>query len=169
MVVKKNISVLEEMQITTDGIYCIYPFSNFDSEGKGIFKIGITSKKFHERLDSHYYTYFPAGFYYCCFLQQPIKSTDDERSLLKFYGEIERLIFENIKNSKRVSCEARVNRKSEWFYTNQQEIFKVFSLAKNEYGEKLKKYKITDQVFNEEKNKEILTTMNINFQKKKRI
>ena len=165
MVKIKKISVLEEMKITTDGIYCIYPFSGFDSNNKGIFKIGITSKKFHERLDSHYHTYFPAGFYYCCFLQQPEKPEDDERTLLKFYGEIEQYIFTNIKNSTRVSCEARQNRKSEWFYTNQTEIFKVFGLARKKYLGKLKKYKITNQVFELENNKEILTTMHINFQK----
>ena len=97
MVKTKKISALEEMKITTDWIYCIYPFSGFDKNNRGIFKIGITSKKFHERLDSHYHTYFPAGFYYYCFLQQPEKSEDNERTLLKFYGEIEQFIFANIK------------------------------------------------------------------------
>ena len=105
----KKMSVLEEMDINDDGVYCIFPFSGLDIHNKGIFKIGITSRSFQHLFDNQYHTYFFGGFYYCAFLRRPIKNSIPDNDLAKHYKEIEKFSFTNIKNVKRISCNARVN------------------------------------------------------------
>ena len=53
-----------------DGIYCIYPFDNFDANGKGVFKIGMT-KDGRNRIKG-YHTSLPLGVYGKCYLEKPI-------------------------------------------------------------------------------------------------
>ena len=161
----KKVSVLKEMDIEKDsGVYCIYPFSNFDNKGKGVFKIGITTKEYDERLTSHYHSYFPRGFYYCCFLRELDKTnTLTQKETAKLYTKIEKFIFKNIKNSKRIDCDVRFSKTSEWFYTSQKDIFDVFDLAQKEFEGDVVKYKITPEIFQLNENNKTLTTMTIRF------
>ena len=161
----KKISVLKEMGINDDGVYCIFPFSGLDIHNKGIFKIGITSNSFQQRLDNQYHTYFVGGFYYCAFLRKPIKNGIPNNDLAKHYKEIEKFIFTNIKNAKRISCNARLNQTSEWFYTNQKHINAIFLKAYSIYGGTLQLYDLNDQIFEKEESGKELTTMCIKFNK----
>ena len=158
----KKMSVLEEMDINDDGVYCIFPFSGLDIHNKGIFKVGITSRSFQHLFDNQYHF---GGFYYCAFLRRPIKNSIPDNDLAKHYKEIEKFSFTNIKNVKRISCNARVNKTSEWFYTNQKHINAIFLKAYDIYGGTLQLYDLNDQVFEKEEKGKELTTMCIKFNK----
>ena len=153
----KKISVLQQMGVNDDGIYFIFPFSGLDIHNKGIFKIGITSQSFQHRLDNQYHN--------CAFLRKPIKNGIPNNDLAKHYKEIEKFIFTNIKNAKRISCNAKLNKTSEWFYTNQKHINAIFLKAYDIYGGTLQLYDLNDQVFEKEEEGKELTTMCIKFNK----
>ena len=165
MVRRKKITVLKELNLEQDsGVYCIFPFSKFDDVRKGVFKIGITTKGYDERLTSHYHSYFPRGFYYCCFL----RNLDREHKLStlelkKLYSKIEKFIFKNIKNAQRIDCDIRFSNTSEWFYTSQEDIFEVFDLAQQSFNGDVEKYEITDEIFEMNESDKCMTTMTIRF------
>ena len=61
--VKKASVIRDTLGMTSDkgGLYAIYPFDNINSNGFGLFKIGMAKESLHNRLD-HYFTYFPDKF-----------------------------------------------------------------------------------------------------------
>ena len=139
-------------------------FSEGDSQGKGVFKIGITTNEYDERLTSHYHSYFPRGFYYCCFLRELNKTnTLTKKETTKLYTKIEKFIFKNIKNSTRIDCDVRFSKTSEWLYTSQKDIFDVFDLAQKEFQGDVVKYELTPETFQLNENNKNLTTMTIRF------
>ena len=95
MVVHKRVTVLDDLGISKSGIYCIYPFSKLDSKGKGVFKIGIaTGDDFYKRLEEHYHTFYPMGFYIKSIIEAPTKKKTG-KTKLSYYREIEEYILDN--------------------------------------------------------------------------
>jgi hypothetical protein len=153
----KNNVLNNDLQIQGDGVYAIYPFSKFDKDGKGAFKIGIATKGFYHRLEQNYRTYFPMGFYYKSFLQNPNR-LQENKSKLAYYRGIEKYILDNIKRE-HIKSNARIIKdgQTEWIYTDQDSIDKVFKKANVVYGGNLKNYKITKSGFEKEtKNKKVI-------------
>ena len=134
---RKRINGLQELGVKKDGIYCIFPFDSFDKHKKGCFKIGIaTSGTFYNRLEQGYHTYYPMGFYYVAFLENPTKEKQG-RTHLSYYRAIERYIFDNIEGEN-VFTNARTVKegRTEWIYTNLKCIYAAFELAFEKFGGK---------------------------------
>ena len=136
MVVHRRINGLEELKIKKSGVYCIMPFSSLDQNKKAIYKIGIsTGESFYSRLECNYHTYYPMGFYYNNFLENPSKLRN-KRSNLVYYREIEKFIFDNIKDEIKIKSNARINleKQTEWIYCDSDALKKVFNMANKKYG-----------------------------------
>lgn len=156
---------LDLLNIKGDGIYCIYPFSELDSKYKGAFKIGIaTGGSYYHRLEGSYHTYFPMGFYYKSFLENPIK-LQYKKTKLEYYIEIEKYIFDNIVGEKIISDARSVkNGRTEWIYTGQMDIERVFQKAYRKYGGNLKSYHLNKKSFDAEtKGKDVIFEGKIKF------
>ena len=157
---------LDKLKIIGDGVYCIYPFSELDDKNKGAFKIGIaTGGSFYHRLEDNYHTYYPMGFYYKSFLEDPTLEKKKLISKLSYYKEIEKFIFDNIVGEKIISDARSVKEgRTEWIYTNQKSIDDVFEKAHSIYGGKLKSYNLTKRAFKvETKGKDIIFEGKIKF------
>jgi hypothetical protein len=132
-------SVLEELNLNaTNGIYCIYPFSQLDTDGKGCFKIGLSASSFKARFNQ-YFTCFPMGIYYVNFLVNPTKCrTQNKRR--KEDEEYYKLIEMHLKkllgksSAKRVISRTGVTGSSEWWYTDMQTIEDVFKKLEKKFG-----------------------------------
>ena len=134
---RKRINGLDELGVKQDGIYCIFPFDSFDKNNKGCFKIGLaTSGSFYNRLELGYHTYYPMGFYYVAFLENPTKEKKG-RTHLSYYKAIETFIFDNIVG-KNVFTDARSVKegRTEWIYTNLESIYDAFEKAFEKFGGK---------------------------------
>ena len=165
-VVRRREVGLDKLKIIGDGVYCIYPFSELDEKNKGAFKIGIaTGGSFYHRLEDNYHTYYPMGFYYKSFLEDPTLNKDKKLSKLSYYKEIEQFIFQNIVGEKIISDARSVkDGRTEWIYTNQKSINDVFEKAFNIYGGKLNSYNLTKGAFRAEtKGKDIIFEGKIKF------
>ena len=157
---------LDKLKTIGDGVYCIYPFSELDDKNKGAFKIGIaTGGSFYHRLEDNYHTYYPMGFYYKSFLEDPTLEKKKLISKLSYYKEIEKIIFDNIVGEKIISDARSVKEgRTEWIYTNQKSIDDVFEKAHSIYGGKLKSYNLTKRAFKAEtKGKDIIFEGKIKF------
>ena len=158
---------LDNLNIIGDGVYCIYPFSELDSRYKGAFKIGIaTGGSFYHRLEDSYHTYFPMGFYYKAFLENPTLNKNNKLiSKLSYYKEVESFIFDNIEGNKIISDARSVkDGRTEWIYTGQSQIDKVFKKAHKIYGGTLNSYHLNKKTFDAEtKGKKIIFEGKIKF------
>ena len=165
MVVHRRHTGLDELKIEKSGVYCIMPFSTLDKNNMAIFKIGIsTGDDFYNRLERDYHTYFPMGFYYSNFLQDPTKLRK-KRTNLVYYREVEKFIFDNIENEIKIKSNARINlnKQTEWIYCNSNDLKKVFLLAKKKYGGTVHNYNIDKDSLKKNEPKNQLTTMIIKF------
>ena len=127
----------EREVIDGGGVYAFYPFDKFDENGKGVYKIGMTTN-FHKRIGS-YHTYLPEGMYFQAFLQNPsLKRKGRENT--SYYIAIEKEIFRRIEDlgGEVVKMEVRKtdNLRTEWIYTNQATIDKAFREADIKYSGK---------------------------------
>ena len=130
-----KISVLNELKLdTSKGMYCIYPFSKLNSEGKGCFKIGKTTTNFKDRFNQ-YFTCLPMGMYYVCFLVNPTKHRN-KRDESKYYSAIEKFIKKELEKqqAKNVVSQTGVRGISEWWYTDADTIHDVFEIAEKKFG-----------------------------------
>ena len=62
------------------GLYAIYPFDNVDTNGMGLFKVGMAKETLNNRLD-HFFNYFPEQFRIVClmeFLRYPVFTNDEK-------------------------------------------------------------------------------------------
>ena len=50
-----------------NGLYCFLPYERLDDEKKAIFKCGMATQDFADRLEN-YHSYYPLGVYICFFL-----------------------------------------------------------------------------------------------------
>ena len=165
MVLHRRVSGLDDLGIEKSGVYCIMPFSTLDKNNKAVFKIGISAgDSFYNRLERDYHTYFPMGFYYSNFLENP-KRLRKKRSNLVYYREIEKFIFDNIENEIKIKSNARINqdKQTEWFYCCSNDLKKVFTLAQEKYGGIVHNYPITNNSLKKSEPKNPLADMIIKF------
>ena len=170
MVIHRRTTNLELMDIQGDGIYCIFPFSQLDKKGRGVFKIGITTGgNFHKRLEDVYHTYMPMGFYYKSILELPTERKLNGDTKEVYYRRIEHDIIRAIKNNggKGVISGARTNNNqaTEWVFCTQKLIDIVFDAAQEFYGGKCSYITLNKKVFQktEPKDDEVFFTGIINF------
>ena len=117
---KKINVVADELGHKGNGIYCVYPFTNLDKDGKGCYKIGMTTESYKKRIDS-YHTYFPQGVYLVAFLEKPpintrlLRGTEKEETIKKLYLKIEKFIIQYILDAggRRIYSTARVQKVNE--------------------------------------------------------
>ena len=94
----KKITVLrDELKIKGSGLYCYMPFERLDKNKKAVFKIGLATNSFNQRLEQ-YHTYFPLGVYMCAFLENPpipkkLSSKEKETPTKQHYLAIEKFIY----------------------------------------------------------------------------
>ena len=165
MVVHRRISGLDKLKIEKSGVYCIMPFSSLDKNKKAVYKIGISAgESFYNRLERDYHTYYPMGFFYSNFLENPSKLRK-KRSNLVYYREIEKFIFDNIKDEIKIKSNARINldKQTEWIYCDSDALKTVFDKANKKYGGIVHNYTITEASLKRIEPKNPLTTMNIKF------
>lgn len=116
-----------------NGLYCLLPFERLDSNKKAIFKVGRTSQDVASRIES-YHSYFPLGLYVCFFLAYPrIKKGQDK---LKLHREMERELIINLKetDAKMMIFPSRPSKRSEWFYTDYDDLQTAFRQVQADYG-----------------------------------
>jgi hypothetical protein len=132
-------SVLENLNLgATNGIYCIYPFSKLDTDGKGCFKIGLSATSFKARFNQ-YFTCFPMGIYYVNFLVNPTRYRTQNKQRKEdevYYKLIETHLKQLLKKStaKLVTSRTGVTGSSEWWYTDLQTIEDVFQKLEHKFG-----------------------------------
>lgn len=125
---------IERERVNGGGVYAFFVFDSFDSKGKAIFKIGMTTS-FHNRI-AGYHTYLPAGLYYKALLENPSIHRDG-LNLNKYYMKIEKEIFQDIKmhGGEVIKMKIRKNNlgETEWIYTNEKLIDDAFGRAYDKY------------------------------------
>lgn len=171
MVKRRQTNVLEDdFHIVGDGVYCIFPFDSFDLNNKGLFKIGISAGgSFYNRLMGAYHTYLPMGWYPVAFIEfnkeHPIPDDYQGMKKLSYYKKIESYIFDNIK-ARRITSNARSVKggQTEWVYTHQKEVHKIFEEASKIYGGEMHEFKLNKAIFDKEKReKKVIFEGKINF------
>ena len=92
---RKYTVIEDELNIKGTGLYCIMPFEYLDENNKALFKIGLTTRSFKDRMEN-YHTSFPLGVYLVAFLKAPtamrIRRTGNTRTvttLKAYYTAIE--------------------------------------------------------------------------------
>lgn len=142
----KKISVVrDELNIKGAGLYCFLPYNRLDNH-KAVFKIGMTTTSFTNRLES-YHTYFPNGVYMVAFLENPLipktlRSNQKGTPKTQHYLAIEKYTINYLVNhgSKRIYSSTRIKNKNaygegetEWIYGNVETIHKAFQEAEKKY------------------------------------
>jgi hypothetical protein len=116
-----------------NGLYCLLPYERLDNERKAIFKVGRTSQDVASRFEN-YHTYFPLGLYITFFLAYPrIKKGQDKN---KLHRDMEKKLIAVLKltDAKMLLFPSRPSMKSEWFYTNYDDLQTAFRQVQVEYG-----------------------------------
>ena len=157
------------------GLYCFLPYERIDKDKKAVFKCGMTTQDFADRIE-HYHTYYPLGVYMCFFLSHArIKRGQNKDHVIR---DMEKDLFDEIvkQNGKRMKFTTRPSPawdfKSEWFYTRFSQLSKAFQNVADKYeGSKLYDYDVDDINKNFEKNmktkkKNMLPRSSILFKKK---
>ena len=119
-----------------NGLYCFLPYERLDHEKKAIFKCGMTTQDFADRL-VNYHSYYPMGVYMCFFLSPArMKRGQDKEKTIR---EMERLLFDCVEEAggKRMKFPTRPSSKwdfsSEWFYTSFSELSDAFEKVRGAY------------------------------------
>ena len=141
----KKLKTLDLLKLpSTNGIYCVYPFSKLDNQGKGCFKIGVTATSFNDRF-SHYFTCLPMGIYYVIFLLNPEKERNNRENRAYYYAiEKEIATWLTEAGAKQVTSQTGVTGTSEWYYTDTKTIQKVFRKAKTKFGGRCEPFDLDD-------------------------
>jgi|688.fasta_scaffold390008_3 hypothetical protein len=115
------------------GIYCFFPFENFDKKGNAVFKIGNTQQSFQERL-AQYHTYFIHGVWVLGMLE--VKAKRGQTLPVEFknvLNQIEDWVLNEIVNEggKILHDNRRVWKQgqSEWVYSNMAQVKRAFDKA----------------------------------------
>jgi hypothetical protein len=126
-----------------NGLYCLLPFEKLDTKKKAIFKVGRTSQDFASRLEN-YASYFPLGLYICFFLAYPRLKRGQDRGEL--HRGMEKSLIANLKetNAKMLLFPSRPSQKSEWFYTNFNDLQTAFRQVQVEYGGVLHEFSLDE-------------------------
>ena len=123
------------------GLYCFLPYERLDKSKKAVFKCGMTTQDYANRLEN-YHSYYPMGVYMCYFLTAPrMKRGQDKETVIR---EMEKMLFAIIEEEggKRMKFPSRPTMKwdfkSEWFYTTFSILDSAFKKVSNLYpGSKL--------------------------------
>ena len=119
--------VKDDIKIKDNCIYCILPFERLDEKGNAVFKIGLTTD-IGNRIEN-YHSEFSLGVYLVSFLQFDTKNR-------KLLGEAEKFIFKKIQDCGGIQIKSTTRVKgTEWYYTNDPTLHKVFREAKKIGGE----------------------------------
>jgi hypothetical protein len=147
-IVKHNV-LHDELKIKgKSGIYCFLPYEQLDKQKKAVFKIGMTSRDFTDRIEE-YHTYYPLGVYMCLFLtfqgMKPVPKKDQR----KHFEKIEQDVFNAIQkhNGKRLKFPSRPGKKwdynnAEWVYASYDQIRQAFEDVQEEYSGTLYEYNL---------------------------
>ena len=142
---KKVIYDLEDFPLRKNegGLYAILPYEELDENNKALFKVGYADN-FEKRFEQ-YHTYYPFGFYYKNLLATPTKKKN-QQTKKQYYANIEKFIFHDIQNNggRILKTTTRTKKnytkehggESEWFYTNERTLDRVFNNAFKIYGGK---------------------------------
>ena len=116
-----------------NGLYCLLPFERLDSNKKAIFKVGRTSQDVATRIEN-YHTYYPLGLYICFFLAYPRVKKDQDKMTL--YRKMEKELINNLKetDAKMMIFPSRPSKRSEWFYTDYDDLQYAFRQVQSDYG-----------------------------------
>lgn len=148
----KKVTVVEdELQIKGSGLYCFLPYEKLDKNKKAVFKIGLATNSFKQRIEQ-YHTYFPTAVYMIAFLINPpipraLRSNPTGTPTKQHYLAIEKFIFNQVikEGAKRIYSTTRVKNKNdkdegetEWVYANEDMIHTAFTQAKYKFGGELK-------------------------------
>ena len=134
--VRKDTVIHKELNIVgKSGVYCFLPYETLDRHGKAVFKIGMTTRDFADRIED-YHTYYPLGVYIVFLLTYEgmrgfSRLTKAEKETKK--KVIEESVMEAIveQGGKRMVFPSRPGGngrapRSEWVYASYDEIEKAF-------------------------------------------
>ena len=141
----KKLKTLDLLKLpSTNGIYCVYPFSKLDNRGKGCFKIGVTATSFNDHFNQ-FFTCLPMGIYYVNFLCNPVNERNG-RENGAYYADIETKISAWLteEGANQVTSRTGVTGTSEWWYTDTKTIAKVFRKAKKRFGGRCEPFDLDD-------------------------
>jgi hypothetical protein len=125
-----------------NGLYCFLPYENLDKNKKAVFKVGMTTQDFANRIEN-YHSDYPMGVYMVFFLAFNKKSSQtyankkDEKDKIK---SIEKELFQTIVNNsgERLKFPTRPSSSwlfpSEWFYTDVKTLQKSFEEIHEKFG-----------------------------------
>lgn len=157
---KQNV-ITDELNIKGAGMYALLPYEKLDEYDKAVFKIGMTTQSFQSRIEQ-YHSYYPLGVYMVCFLKNPPVKGSGFRKKSTLYPHIERWIMDKLKSIHGVhqihsTARARhlnVNKEgeTEFFYSTESHIKKVFELAQQKFGGELISFDLDEINDNYEKN-----------------
>ena len=124
-----------------NGLYCLLPFERLDNNKKAIFKVGMTSQDLAGRIEN-YHSYFPLGLYVVFFLAYPQVKEGQDRN--KLYREMEKKLITYLKetDAKMMIFPSRPSKRSEWFYTNYDDLQTAFRQVQEEYGGALHEFSL---------------------------
>jgi hypothetical protein len=119
----KHIKPIDIDEVSGPGLYAVTPFDNYDSHNKIIVKIGI-AKDLRSREEG-YHTYFIKGLYPFRYLFG--FATYDRNLLLKMERHMFKLMSENgaVRLRRNIDYFGK-DSETEWFYTDEKTITKVF-------------------------------------------
>jgi Meiotically up-regulated gene 113 len=140
--IKKHTVAHDELLLRDGGLYCFLPFERLTKKN-AVFKVGMTSQSLNKRLEQ-YHSAFPLGVYIVFYLSYPrIKRGQDKD---KLYRDMERKLISNLKETKAkmLIFPSRPNQRSEWFYTNFNDLQTAFRQVQAEYGGILHEYSLDE-------------------------
>ena len=153
--VRKNTVIHNELKIVgKSGIYCFLPYATLDKHGKAVFKIGMTTRDFADRIED-YHTYYPMGVYMVFMLTYEKMrgfsrlSAAEKKTKKKVLEEaVMHAVAEDF-GGKRMQFHSRPGRtgvapRSEWVYASYEQIEQAFEKIQTEHGGTLHKGHLGD-------------------------
>ena len=135
-----------------NGIYCFLPYEELDKNKKAVFKVGMTTQDFANRIEN-YHSDYPMGVYMVFFLsfkRTPYATDADKKIERDTFKLIEKNLFKLIvKNGgEMLKFPSRPGRSwlfpSEWFYTNEKTLKISFEEIHKQYGGTLIPFHLDD-------------------------
>ena len=94
LILKKNSVIRDDLKIKNRGLYVFMLYANVDRSKKTIFKLGQTTKSFHERVE-HYHGYTgPDGVRIVGFLSSPTRGRKKGETQTQYYEKVEEYAFQ---------------------------------------------------------------------------
>ena len=147
-IIKHNV-LHDELQIRgKSGVYCFMPYEQLDKQKKAVFKVGMTTRDFADRIEE-YHTYYPLGVYMVAFLtfqgMEPVPKAQQRTH----FEKIEKDVFTAIQKhkGKRLKFPSRPGKKwdyndAEWVYATYDQIQQAFQDVQEEYKGTLHEFNV---------------------------